>query len=100
MKINGAHNTVTEAGGGSPAPEPEGAVGPAIPIDKVTTEEAKHLDVAVSDGIAMATTERAVRLHALAQAVRSGAYRPSASQLADKILDQAELEARLARALG
>ena len=51
----------------------------------------------VETGVTMAAGERSERLHVLAQAVRSGTYRPSASQLAAQILAEAELDAKLAK---
>lgn len=68
--------------------------------DRVTTDEADRLNQAVSDGRRMAAAERALRLQSLAQQVRSGTYRPNVSQLAAEILEQADLDARLARHLG
>lgn len=63
--------------------------------EAVTLDETKSLQASVSGGINLAATERAVRLNSLAQEVRSGAYRPNPSQLAERILADAELEARL-----
>lgn len=62
----------------------------------VTMEGSSALQAAVAGGIGLAATERAVRLHSLAQEVRAGAYHPNPSQLAERILAEAELEARLA----
>jgi hypothetical protein len=65
--------------------------------EQVSMEDTSALQASVAGGINLAATERAVRLHSLAQEVRAGTYRPNASQLADRILADAELEARLAR---
>jgi anti-sigma28 factor (negative regulator of flagellin synthesis) len=48
----------------------------------------------------MAAGERASRLEALTQEVRSGNYAPDASRLAEEILARADLDARLAKTLG
>jgi len=63
--------------------------------EQVSMEDTSALQASVAGGINLAATERAVRLHSLAQEVRAGTYRPNASQLADRILADAELEARL-----
>lgn len=99
MKINDAQIAVPDLASGERKAEPPSApVRDAVPVDIVTTHGLSDLGASVANGMAMATTERAARLHALAQAVRSGSYHPSASQLASKILEQAELDARLAHA--
>jgi len=67
-----------------------------VPLENVSMEDTTALATSVAGGINLAATERAVRLHSLAQEVRSGAYRPNTSQLAERILAEAELEARLA----
>jgi len=64
--------------------------------EQVSMEDTSAMQASVRGGINLAATERAVRLNSLAQEVRSGAYRPNASQLAERILADAELEARLA----
>jgi hypothetical protein len=63
--------------------------------EQVSMEDTTALQASVAGGINLAAGERAVRLHSLAQEVRAGSYRPNASQLADRILADAELEARL-----
>jgi hypothetical protein len=65
------------------------------PVEHVSMEGAAALQTSVGTGISLAATERALRLHSLAQEVRSGAYHPNPSQLAERILADAELEARL-----
>jgi hypothetical protein len=102
MKVNEPKPTTATAG--------EPAVGAAernnasnvssIVTDRVTTEEADHLKESVSSTRRMAAGERALRLQALAQEVRSGTYRPNVSQLAAEILAQVELDMRLAERLG
>jgi hypothetical protein len=67
-----------------------------VALENVSMEDTTALAASVAGGINLAATERAVRLNSLAQEVRSGAYRPNPSQLAERILAEAELEARLA----
>lgn len=76
--------------------EPTLKTGAQVPLENVSMEDTTALAANVAGGINLAATERAVRLHSLAQEVRSGAYRPNPSQLAERILAEAELEARLA----
>ena len=86
----------------TPAPNPAGApteASPAVPVDRVSLSQVSEVKMAVPAAITMAASERSERLHHLTQAVRSGAYRPSESQLASQILAEAELDARLARAM-
>lgn len=72
----------------------------AASIDHVSMEGATALQASVGTGINLAATERAVRLQSLAQVVRAGGYHPNASQLADRILADAELQARLVKMVG
>jgi hypothetical protein len=102
MKINEIHaptagqsHAAGRVGAGVPSDAPN-PVQPVTPADLITTDETERLRSSINGGVGMATTERALRLQSLAQAVRSGSYRPSASQLAGEILAQAELDARLA----
>lgn len=99
MKVNDTKQTAAvSAATESPPPVPA-AASSAPTADRVTTDEADHLKESVTSSRRMAAGERALRLQSLAQQVRSGAYRPNVSRLAAEILDQAELDARLARTL-
>jgi anti-sigma28 factor (negative regulator of flagellin synthesis) len=60
-------------------------------------DQVGQVKTSVEAGVKMAAAERSERLHALVQAVRSGTYRPSASQLAAQILAEAKLDAKLAK---
>jgi hypothetical protein len=100
MKISEAQSTVAAHATASVATD-QGATAPdrptlALPVDRITTDEAVQFRTSVANGVSMAATERAMRLQSLSNAVSAGAYRPSVSRLADQILAQAELEARLA----
>jgi anti-sigma28 factor (negative regulator of flagellin synthesis) len=101
MKVSDAQKLVPEIPSGDSKPgSASAAAHDTVPVDIVTTHGVSDLGASIASGMTMATTERAARLHALAQAVRSGTYHPSAAQLATKILEQAELDARLAHAFG
>ena len=99
MKIGEVLNGVTAVSAGAAPTEGPAPTPAAAPVDRVTTAESSGLDSSVARGMDMAATERGSRLQALTQQVRSGAYRPSASALADQILAEAERDARLAQAL-
>jgi hypothetical protein len=86
------------ASGGSNAPARPAPAHQVTP-DHVTIDRTAGFDDSVSNGVKIAAGDRAVRLRSLVQAVRSGAYRPSASQLADQILAAAELDAHLAKSV-
>jgi hypothetical protein len=98
MKINEAQSVAPVAasdGAGSsfaPPPHPD-------PADLITTNDVDRLRAAVQSGVPMAAVEHATRLTELVERVRSGAYRPSAAALADQILAEAELDARLAQSI-
>lgn len=98
MKVNETNTAAPgQPSGAPPVSDVAASVVPAP--DRATTEETSRLKDSVSAGINMAATERELRLQSLTQEVRSGTYRPSVSQLADEILAQADLDARLARDL-
>ncbi len=104
MKINeaqgtvAAHRAVAPPSGGDVAADAD-LPPPTAPAVRVTTDDAISFKASVANGMTMAAGERSLRIQTLTQAVRSGGYRPSVSQLADQILAQAELDARLAAAL-
>jgi negative regulator of flagellin synthesis FlgM len=63
--------------------------------DKVTTEATASVEAAASAARGLAGNDRAVRLEAIKAAVRQGAFKPDPQRIADKILDDAELTAKL-----
>lgn len=67
--------------------------------DRVSLDATSEVSAMVAPAVHLAAGERAARIQALAQAVRSGTYRPNANALAEQILAAAEIEARLARML-
>ena len=102
MKVNEPKSAVAAhpSGVASNGAAPEASAAPApSSAERVSTDEAAHLNNVVASATKMAASERALRLQALTQQVRSGNYHPNVSQLADQILAQAELDARLAKNL-
>lgn len=72
---------------------------PKPQVDKVTTDGAEKLERAISQAKASASGSRAAKLAVVEAQIRAGSYQPSASQLADKLLRDAELEASIRSAL-
>lgn len=70
------------------------------PEDKVSVSESAPLTAAIGAARANAEAVHQARLDALTQAIRSGSYQPSAQRLAERLLDAAELDARLRALLG
>lgn len=65
-------------------------------VDRVEINESEHLNALVAKGVVAAAGGHSVRLQALAEAVRAGAFRPVAADVAEQILAQAALENHLA----
>jgi hypothetical protein len=90
MKINGKDVISSVERPAAPPP-----VGPPSPRpDRVTLERGPSA-AAIASAASRASGTRAARLRELEAAVKSGNYRPDASQIADQILDAADVDARL-----
>jgi negative regulator of flagellin synthesis FlgM len=63
--------------------------------DRVSTEESKKVAAAVAAASKGAALERSAKLSAIEAAVRQGTYKPDPQRIAQEILDDAELAARL-----
>ena len=74
------------------APQPPVGTGPR---DKVSVESKKAAEVAVATARRSAGGDRAARLERLEASVRSGSYSPDPSRVAEQILSDAEVDARL-----
>ena len=98
MKVNEPKNVAPGQPGAAASPGVAESA-PALPSDRVTTDDAARLNSEIAIATKMAASERALRLQSLTQQVRSGNYHPNVSQLADQILAQADLDARLAKSL-
>lgn len=91
MKINDTHtavplqSTTTQA---APARAREEQ-------DRVSLERTKALEADINQAKASAGASRAAQLQALENAIRNGTFKPSPQQLAEKLLQSAELDARL-----
>ena len=65
------------------------------PHDRVTVTKPREVDAAVSTARASVAAARPGRLKDLETLVRAGQYHPDPSRVADEILNEAEIEARL-----
>lgn len=74
------------------APAPAGT--PKAPEDRVTLEGRQVVEQ-LNQARARSAGTRGARLEQLEVQIRSGAYQPDASQLAEKLLSAAEIDARL-----
>ncbi len=63
--------------------------------DRVTTEESARVAAAIAAASQTAGSGRSAKLAEIASAVRQGTYKPDPQQIAQQILDDAELAARL-----
>lgn len=80
---------------GSQRPATEGKA-----LDRVSLDRSASFSVAVAAAKAEVPAAHLARLAAIEAAVRNGSYRPSPEAIAEKILDDAELAARLRSLLG
>jgi|GEM_PF-3221620 len=100
MKTNEV-NSAPAIAPAAPAPERRSSepAPPAVPADRATLAQSDYLRSSIATNVNVAASERAVRIHALTQQVRSGTYRPNSSQLAEQILAEAAFDADLAASL-
>ncbi len=64
-------------------------------VDRVTTAEAQHVLALAQSLKGKVGASHSAMLAQVESAIRSGTYRPSASQLANRLLDAAEIDARM-----
>jgi anti-sigma28 factor (negative regulator of flagellin synthesis) len=88
-------------GAGAAAAQPVAARKVArAPADKVSLQEAKQVETAVLAVRTKVGVDRGARLQELKGAIRQGDYRPDAGRLAEKIVQSAEVDARLSVLFG
>jgi anti-sigma28 factor (negative regulator of flagellin synthesis) len=63
--------------------------------DKISTNEQERVSTVTSEAQELASKERSVRLQELEAQVQSGSYKPDAGRIAEQILAEAELNARI-----
>jgi anti-sigma28 factor (negative regulator of flagellin synthesis) len=71
-----------------------------VQTDKVSLKGVKQVQAVVQAVQASMGVDRASRLQELETAIRQGGYRPDAGQLAERIVQAAEVDARLRAMLG
>ena len=70
------------------------------PKDKVDVRASREAQVSVASARSAASNNRISRLKEIEQQVRSGGYQPNPSQVADEILQAAEVDAKLREMIG
>src|SRR5664279_3511060 len=90
--LKGAASAPVKAAGDRSAIRPQ--------ADKVSLDGAKQVEAVVQAVRANVGVDRGARLKALENAIRQGGYRPDAGQLAEKIVQAAEVDARLRTLFG
>lgn len=73
--------------------------GPRL-ADKVSTEATAQVSAAADAARSAASSNRAIRLENIEAAIRSGTFKPDATRIAQRILDEAEVTAQLQAILG
>jgi negative regulator of flagellin synthesis FlgM len=77
-------------------PEPgRASVAPRDTGDRVSTEDSAKVAAAVAQASQMMTAGRSAKLQAIEAAVRQGTYRPDPQRIAQEILNDAVVAARL-----
>jgi len=71
------------------------AIASSRPTDRISTTERVQVQAAIDRARAAASDARAARLADIEAAVRKGEYRPDPARIAQRILDEAELLARI-----
>jgi anti-sigma28 factor (negative regulator of flagellin synthesis) len=72
----------------------------AHPHDKVDVRASREAQASVASARSAASSKRISRLKEIEQQVRSGGFKPNPSQVADEILQAAEVDAKLREMIG
>lgn len=72
---------------------------PREKVDKVTTAQSAEVAKAVALARQTATGARSAKLEAIEAQIRAGTFKPSASAIAERLLQAAEVEATIQAAL-
>jgi negative regulator of flagellin synthesis FlgM len=95
MKVTDASQIRALAPGKAPEPGRTPAAERGEVSDRVSTEATKQVAAAIAAASQGASSERTAKLASIEAAVRQGTYRPDPQRIAQQILDDAELAARL-----
>ncbi len=78
------------------------AARPVTPLekqDRVSTTQTEEVNRAIEVARQVAGSSRSAHLQQIENQIRSGAFKPNPSQIAERILESAEIDARLQSAL-
>lgn len=78
-----------------PEPKKAPARSSSAAADKVSTEVKAQVDAAANAARQSVGNDRAVRLDAIEAAIRQGAFKPDPNRIAQRILEDAELTAKI-----
>jgi len=92
MKISDTPQTVPI---GPATPTKAAAQGAEPTADKVSQDQSQQFAQTIAVAQQTQGTARTARLQQLTNAVRDGTYKPDPQQVADSILDDAEIDARM-----
>jgi negative regulator of flagellin synthesis FlgM len=95
MKITDASQIKALAPGKLPEPGRTPAAAREDAGDRVSTDDSAKVAAAIAQASRAATAGRPAKLQAIEAAVRQGTYKPDPQRIAQEILDEAELAARL-----
>jgi flagellar biosynthesis anti-sigma factor FlgM len=70
-------------------------VAKAQPVERISTVKSAELNHTIDSVRAQLPAERAAKVAQIAHAVKKGQYTPNAQAIADRILDEAQLDAKL-----
>lgn len=82
------------------APSSAGSPGVQGALDRVSVDASKGAESSISSARRASSTDRAARLQKLEASVRSGTYSPDPGRVAEQILSDAEVDARLQAIIG
>jgi negative regulator of flagellin synthesis FlgM len=95
MKITELSQIKRLATPATPDAAPSGAAERSGGADRISTDDSARVAAVVSAAQENAGSGRTAKLRAIETAVRQGTYRPDPQRIAQEILDDAELAARL-----
>ena len=84
----------------APSSSPAGPASVQGALDRVSVDATKGAESSISSARRASSTDRAARLQKLEASVRSGTYSPDPGRVAEQILSDAEVDARLQAIIG
>jgi negative regulator of flagellin synthesis FlgM len=95
MKVRDTSQIRAMQPGATPEPPKDPREKRESALDRVSTGESAKVEAAVAAAAHGASAARAARLVAIEAAVRQGTYRPDPHRIAQEILNDAEISARI-----